>query len=135
MAVFSIDAADLDRVAQLGPTGMRLLLVEDNQRLQGLLAETINSAGYGLDAVGTVADLYASVAATPYDLVVIDLGLPDGDGIAAIRKLRSERHSMPILVVTARGAIDDRVHRPTPPPRAPARNASRCIPPWWGWRG
>lgn len=88
---------------------MRLLLVEDNPRLQGLLVETLNSAGYGLDAVGTVADLFASVAVVKYDLAIVDLGLPDGDGLAAIRRLRAEGCTMPILVITARGSIDDRV--------------------------
>lgn len=88
---------------------MRLLLVEDNPRLQTLLTETLNSAGFGLDAVGTVGDLYASCAAMQYDLIVIDLGLPDGDGLAAIRKLRAEQVRTPILVITARGSIEERV--------------------------
>jgi DNA-binding response OmpR family regulator len=44
-----------------------------------------------------------------YDLIIVDLGLPDGDGLAAIRGLRSSGHSMPILIITARGSIEDRV--------------------------
>lgn len=88
---------------------MRLLLVEDNPRLQVLLVETLNGAGYGLDAVGSVADLFASAAVVEYDLVIVDLGLPDGDGLVAIRRLRAEGRTMPILVITARGSIDDRV--------------------------
>ena len=88
---------------------MRLLLVEDNPRLQSLLVETLNGAGYGLDAVGTIADLFASAAVVEYDLVIVDLGLSDGDGLTAIRRLRAEGRTMPILVITARGSIDDRV--------------------------
>jgi DNA-binding response OmpR family regulator len=88
---------------------MRLLLVEDNVRLQQLLAEALNGAGYSLDCAGTVADLFASAAVIDYDLVIVDLGLPDGDGLTAIRRLRAEGHGMPILVITARGSIDDRV--------------------------
>ena len=88
---------------------MRLLLVEDNPRLQSLLAEALNSAGFGLDIVSTVADLHASAGATDYDLIVLDLGLPDGDGLDAIRQLRSNQVSTPILIITARGSIDERV--------------------------
>ncbi|MBS0244422.1 MAG: response regulator [Proteobacteria bacterium] len=88
---------------------MRLLLVEDNPRLQSLLTEALNGAGYGVDMVSTVADLYASTAATAYDLIVLDLGLPDGDGLQAIRKLRTDGLATPILIITARGSIDERV--------------------------
>ena len=88
---------------------MRLLLVEDNARLQSLLGETLNAAGYGLDAVGTVADLESSAASTKYDLIVVDLGLPDGDGLLAIRALRAAGLATPILIITARGSVDERV--------------------------
>src|SRR5215470_15297471 len=89
---------------------MRLLLVEDNQRLSRLLAESLNRAGYGVDVVGTVAELLCSVALVPYDLSIVDLGLPDGDGLVAIRDLRNMGHGMPILVITARGSIEDRIN-------------------------
>ena len=88
---------------------MRLLLVEDNLRLQQLLADPLRQAGYGLDAVGTMAELLSSVAVVQYDLIILDLGLPDGDGVAAIRKLRTVGNSTPILVITARGKVEDRV--------------------------
>lgn len=88
---------------------MRLLLVEDNPRLQSLLSEALGKAGYGVDAVGTVSDLLAHAATTTYDLVVVDLGLPDGDGLEAVRKLRADGLSTPILIITARGSVDERV--------------------------
>ena len=88
---------------------MRLLLVEDNPRLQTLLGETLNAAGYGLDAAGTVSDLQSSAASTKYDLIVIDLGLPDGDGLQAIRTLRAGGLATPILIITARGSVEERV--------------------------
>ena len=88
---------------------MRLLLVEDSLRLQELLADPLRRAGYGLDAVGTVAELLSSVAVVQYDLIIVDLGLPDGDGLSAIRSLRSLGHSTPILIITARGSVEDRV--------------------------
>jgi two-component system response regulator TctD len=88
---------------------MRLLLVEDSTRLQELLSESLSRAGYGLDAVASVAGLFSSIAAVRYDLVIIDLGLPDGDGLDAIRGLRRAGVTTPILVITARGSIEDRV--------------------------
>ncbi len=88
---------------------MRLLLAEDNARLQTLLAEALNSAGYGVDLVRTVADLAAGAASTTYDLIIVDLGLPDGDGLDAIKQLRLSGLATPILVVTARGSVDERV--------------------------
>jgi DNA-binding response OmpR family regulator len=88
---------------------MRLLVVEDNRRLQELLAGSLKGAGYGVDIAGTVADFLGSVAAVQYDLIIVDLGLPDGDGLSGIRALRDQGQSMPVLVITARGSIEDRV--------------------------
>ena len=88
---------------------MRLLIVEDNQRLLELLAEFLNRTGYRVDTAASVADFHASVATVQYDLIIVDLGLPDGDGLTAIRALRDEGQSMPILVITARGSMEDRV--------------------------
>jgi DNA-binding response OmpR family regulator len=88
---------------------MRLLLVEDTQRLRELLVEAVHSAGWRIDAVGTVEEANEAVATTPYDLLMIDLGLPDGDGLDLIRASRRNSVKTPILVLTARGAIDDRI--------------------------
>ncbi len=88
---------------------MKLLLVEDNPRLRALLAEMLTAAGFGLDAAASVADLMSLARDTPYDLIVLDLGLPDGDGLDAIRILRSSGLATPILIITARGSIDERV--------------------------
>ena len=88
---------------------MRLLLVEDNARLSELLSEVLRNAGYGVDCVATAAQFRSAVRAVTYDLCVADLGLPDGDGLDVIRDLRAERINVPILVITARAAIDDRV--------------------------
>lgn len=88
---------------------MRLLLAEDNLRLQALLAQALNAAGFGLDAVGTVADLQVCALSMAYDLIVIDLGLPDGDGLEALMDLRAHGVSTPVLVITARGTVDERV--------------------------
>jgi DNA-binding response OmpR family regulator len=95
-------------VAHCG-VSMRLLVVEDNERLQELLVDSLKGAGYGVDIAGTVADFLASVAAVQYELVIVDLGLPDGDGLSGIRALRDKGQSMPVLVITARASVEDRV--------------------------
>jgi len=88
---------------------VRLLLAEDSERLQELLAESLKSAGYMLDTAATVAELLSSVAAATYDLLIVDLGLPDGDGLNVIRELRSKGVALPILIITARGSINERI--------------------------
>jgi len=88
---------------------VRLLLVEDSLRLQKLLADALRRASYEVDVVATVAELLNSIAVVQYDLIIVDLGLPDGDGLGASRTLRSMGHSTPILIMTARGSIEDRV--------------------------
>src|SRR5262245_24858433 len=88
---------------------MKLLLVEDSPRLQELLGESLRNADYVVDIVETVADARAAAAAVHYDLSIIDLGLPDGDGISLIQELRSAGCNTPIIVITARAGIDDRI--------------------------
>jgi two-component system response regulator TctD len=88
---------------------MRLLLVEDSVRLRELLTERVHDAGWRLDAVATAAEAEAATRSVAYDLALLDLGLPDRDGIALIRELRKRGFAAPILVITARGAVDERV--------------------------
>jgi two-component system OmpR family response regulator len=88
---------------------VRLLLVEHAKRVQELLSETLENAGYRLDIVGSIADLQTSVTAVRYDLVVIDPWLPDGDGLSAIRALRASHFAPPILIIAARASVEDRV--------------------------
>src|SRR5262245_62229484 len=88
---------------------MRLLLVEDSTRLRELLGENLRDADYPLDAVGTAAEARAAIAVVKYDLFVIDLGLPDDDGMTLIHELRSAGCKTPILVITARAGITDRI--------------------------
>ena len=88
---------------------LRLLLLEDNTRLQELLGKTLREAHHAVDMVGTIADFRIAAEAVGYDLFIVDLGLPDGDGITLIRELRSTGLRSPILVITARIAVDDRI--------------------------
>ena len=88
---------------------MRLLLVEDNRRLNEALRKALVEDGYAVDAAydGVEAEELASF--TPYDLIVLDIMLPKRDGIQVCRSLRDRRVNIPILMLTARDALDDRV--------------------------
>jgi DNA-binding response OmpR family regulator len=86
---------------------MRLLLVEDSSRLAALLAEGLRRAGWEADMVGSLEDARAAVAVGIYDAVVLDRGLPDGDGLDLVRALRARPGAPPVLVMTARGAVTE----------------------------
>lgn len=88
---------------------MRLLLVEDERELSQLLTEQLRRRGFVMDAVDTVGDALAAVDATAYGLVLLDLRLPDGEGLEVLRHLRGRRLSVPVIVLTAKDAVEDRV--------------------------
>ncbi|MBN9016951.1 MAG: response regulator transcription factor [Rhizobiales bacterium] len=88
---------------------MKVLLVEDSLRLRELLADSIHQADWRVDAVASLGEALAAVAVSEYDLVLVDLGLPDGDGLDLVRTLRGKGLSLPIMVITARGAVDERI--------------------------
>lgn len=88
---------------------MRLLLVEDSARLVELLSATIREAGWRVDAVSTVGDAEEAALGGEHDLILVDLGLPDGDGLDLVRRLRRAGNQIPIIVLTARAAVEDRV--------------------------
>ena len=88
---------------------MRLLIVEDNEELAELLAKGLRTAGYEADVLSTVEDARAVLSTTFYAALILDLGLPDGDGLALLRELRQRGNQVPVLVLTARGGLHDRV--------------------------
>jgi len=88
---------------------MRLLIVEDNEELAQLLANGLKNAGYDSDVLLTASDARAALATTRYAAVILDLGLPDGDGLSILREVRHRNDPIPVLVLTARGNVDDRV--------------------------
>jgi len=88
---------------------MRLLIVEDNEELAELLAKGLRTAGYEADMLSTVEDARAVLSTTFYAALILDLGLPDGDGLALLRELRQRGNPVPVLVLTARGGLHDRV--------------------------
>jgi DNA-binding response OmpR family regulator len=86
---------------------MRLLVIEDETRIAELVKAGLARAGFTVDVVGLCGDARAAFAVTSYDAAVVDLGLPDGDGL--VRELRTQGNHTPVLVLTARDAIEDRV--------------------------
>lgn len=88
---------------------MRLLLVEDEQDIQSFLQRSLEEAGYQVDATadGKAAESLASKHG--YDILVVDLGLPDCDGISLILRLRQIGVKAPVLILSARRSVDDRV--------------------------
>ena len=88
---------------------MRLLLVEDNEELSKLLVKSLEASGFGADAVTTAADALNVLGSTHYAAVILDLGLPDADGSTVLRTLRSRQNAVPVLILTARDGVNDRV--------------------------
>lgn len=88
---------------------MRVMLIEDNRRLGGYISTSLQREGFTVDHFGTLAEAESAAATTRFDLIVLDLGLPDGDGMDLLRRLRGEGSPVPILVLTARDALEDRV--------------------------
>jgi two-component system response regulator QseB len=88
---------------------MRLLLVEDTARLGSLLSEGLALDGFVVDWCQDLAGATDAAASVAYDLILLDLGLPDGEGLDWVRGLRRAADRTPILVLTARGGLEDRV--------------------------
>jgi DNA-binding response OmpR family regulator len=88
---------------------MRLLLVEDNARLLRLTRDALAGAGFDTDGFSTASDAAAAMQAVSYSALILDLGLPDEDGITLLKRLRAAGNTIPILILTARGGIEDRV--------------------------
>lgn len=88
---------------------MRLVLIEDNKRLAELTCEGLTGAGFAVDHFETLKAAQLALRAVNYDLAILDLGLPDGDGLRLIQALRDSGTSIPVLVVSARDALRDRV--------------------------
>jgi DNA-binding response OmpR family regulator len=88
---------------------VRLLIIEDEPRIAEILKSGLQRAGFAADVVQRCADAREALAVTVYDAAILDLGLPDGDGLDLLAELRSAHNGVPILVLTARDAIEDRV--------------------------
>lgn len=88
---------------------MRILVVEDEGRIAEILRSALSRAGFTVDSVRLYAEGSAAVTTNPYDAIVLDLGLPDGDGLSLLGEMRARGSAIPILVLTARDAVEHRV--------------------------
>jgi DNA-binding response OmpR family regulator len=80
---------------------MRILLVEDNPRLAELMAEGLALAGHVIDAAGALSEAEEHIRGADYDLIILDIRLPDGNGRELLRHIRSQGRGAPVLVATA----------------------------------
>ncbi len=88
---------------------MRILVAEDNETLASGLSAVLRAAGYAVDVVGDGVSADAAIATIDFDLVVLDLNLPEMDGLDVLRAMRARRSRSAVLILTARGAMDERV--------------------------
>jgi DNA-binding response OmpR family regulator len=88
---------------------MRILVVEDEARITEILHEALSRAGFTVDLARRCDEARDALSLTAYDAAVLDLGLPDGDGRTLLSDLQSSRNKVPVLVLTARDAVEDRV--------------------------
>lgn len=88
---------------------MHILLVEDDPLIASGITAGLSAQGMTVDSVGTVAHAEAMLGTVGFDVMILDLGLPDEDGLRLLRRLRNREVTMPVLVLTARDSIRDRV--------------------------
>lgn len=88
---------------------MRLLFIEDNMRLAELTSKGLTAAGFTADSCHDISSAEDALAAGQFDALILDLGLPDGDGMAFLKALRRRGCGIPVLILTARGKLEERV--------------------------
>ena len=88
---------------------MRILLVEDNQDLAEGLSAILRGSGYAVDVVSDGASAHAVAATETFDLVILDLNLPEMDGLDVLRAMRARQNRAAVLILTARGAPEERI--------------------------
>lgn len=88
---------------------MRLLVIEDDPSVGGLIAAALRGDGHRVDVLESGSDGLEALRSVAYDLLIVDRALPDQDGIQVVRALRAQGGAMPVLMLTSRGSIDDRV--------------------------
>src|SRR6185437_2639101 len=88
---------------------MRILVVEDDTVLASALTRALNQSAYAVDLASDGEAANDALAGTAYDLVVLDIALPKVDGLSVLRRLRDRRAQTPVLILTARDTLEDRV--------------------------
>ncbi|MCO7188568.1 MULTISPECIES: response regulator transcription factor [unclassified Pseudoalteromonas] len=88
---------------------MRILITEDNLQLASFIQQAMTKEGYAADIATSAGALRDQMALWHYDAIILDLGLPDKDGLDVIAALRGADNPVPVLILTARGSVDDRI--------------------------
>jgi len=88
---------------------VRILLVEDDAQLGESLEAALRMEQYAVDWLRSGEPVRAALAATPYDLLILDLGLPEVSGMQVLRQLRADKQQLPVLLLTARNTVADKV--------------------------
>jgi DNA-binding response OmpR family regulator len=88
---------------------MKILIVEDERKVGQFVEKALSEQAYATRLVGTCAAARDALAETPYDAIVLDLGLPDGDGLELLRSWRGAGFNEPVLILSARDAVADRI--------------------------
>lgn len=88
---------------------MKLLLIEDELALSEALTALLRSEGFAIDAVASLHSAEAAIRVSTYDGLLLDLYLPDGDGMAWLRQLRAKGNTTPMIIMTARDQVSDRI--------------------------
>ena len=88
---------------------MRILLVEDDPQIGAAIADALKDAGMAADWVTDGNAAVASVDAGSFELVLLDIGLPKQDGLSVLKSIRQKRNAIPVIMITARDAVEDRI--------------------------
>ena len=88
---------------------MRVLIVEDEKKTASFIRKALQAEGFAADVFHNGADALAAAAATPFDAIVLDIMLPGRDGLSVLRQLRERQNTTPVLLLSARGQVNERV--------------------------
>src|SRR3984893_15548636 len=88
---------------------MKILIVEDQERLGQFLERGLKECSYTVGWVRTCKDALDALAESSYDVIILDLGLPDGDGVDMLRQWRASGFNEPVLILSARDSVEDRI--------------------------